>query len=101
MKVLRSRTLAALEFLPACGMDFRKAAIRAGYKSSYAQKLAWRFMHEPQLRELFQQRIQRLLEETGEADRELVKKILQGQHMMSHRINALWFLRDGLGIASK
>jgi len=33
------KMLIILEFLPACGMSFIKAGVRAGYSESYARKL--------------------------------------------------------------
>jgi len=75
-----------LEFLPACGMSFVKAGVRAGYSESYARKLSAKFATDEGLQQALHQRMRRLLDEAGESDRLIVERTLQRQHFSEHPI---------------
>jgi len=80
------KMLIILEFLPACGMSFIKAGVRAGYSESYARKLSVRFARDERLQKALHDRMKRLLNEAGESDRIIVERILQRQHFNAHRL---------------
>ena len=80
------KMLIVLEFLPACGMSFVKAGVRAGYSDSYARKLSVKFARDVRLQEALHDRMRRLLNEAGESDRIIVERILQRQHFNAHPI---------------
>jgi predicted Zn-dependent protease len=80
------KMLIVLEFLPACGMSFVKAGVRAGYSDSYARKLSVKFARDERLQKALHERMRRLLNEAGESDRLIVERILQRQHFNAHPI---------------
>jgi hypothetical protein len=80
------KMLIVLELLPACGMSFVKAGVRAGYSDSYARKLPAKFATDARLQEALHERMRRLLNEAGESDRIIVERILQRQHIGAHPI---------------
>ena len=73
-----------LELLPACGMSFYRAALRVGYRPSYARKISSKFAYDETLQRALHERMQRLLAEADESDRLIVEKILQRQHLRHH-----------------
>jgi len=81
------RIMATLEYLPACKMNLREAAVKAGYSKTYARKLVGRFAREPHLQEALCRRISRLLEEAGQSDKVIVARILQRWHIDAHRVS--------------
>lgn len=80
------KMLIVLELLPACGMDFVKAGVRAGYSESYARKLSSKFFFDARLQEALHVRIRRLLSEAGESDKDIVERVLQRQHLDAHPV---------------
>jgi hypothetical protein len=81
-----------LELLPSCGMNFRKAGVKAGYSASYARKIVGRFAREPRLQKALHARMRRLLAEAQESDRLIVERVLQRQHFDAHPINGSYLI---------
>ena len=81
------KMLIVLEYLPSCNMNFRTAAVKAGYSASYARKIVGKFATDPILQKALHERMKRLLNEAGESDRIIVERILQRQHFDQHRIS--------------
>ena len=89
-ELIPPKMLIVLEFLPACGMSFVKAGVRAGYSDSYARKLSVKFARDERLQMALHDRMRRLLNEAGESDRLIVERILQRQHIGAHPIVATY-----------
>jgi hypothetical protein len=81
------KMLILLEWLPACGMNFRRAAVKAGYTTSYARKIVGRFARDAVLQGALRKRIERLLAEAGASDRAVVERVLQREHFRHHPIS--------------
>jgi hypothetical protein len=84
------KLLMILELLPSCGMSFYKAALRVGYRPSYARKISSKFAYDERLPKALQERMKRLLAEAGESDRLIVERILQRQHIDAHPIRGMF-----------
>ncbi|MEN6335680.1 MAG: hypothetical protein ABFE01_15625 [Phycisphaerales bacterium] len=83
---LPAKMILALELLPSLDFSFVKAGRIAGYSRSYCTKLAGRFARDKRLQQALHERMQKLLAETGQSDRNIVERVLQTQHLKEHPI---------------